>query len=263
MSFWSWLKARVTPPARASVPPPPPGAQLVAIVNRSNLVSDSSIKTYTDALQIQVTRDFLPAWGNGKSYALVAVGRNNPPPAGSWQVVILDTPDMAGVLGYHEQTDDGQPLGKVFAGADIQYGCSVSVTLSHEVLEMLADPNAQLVAPGPQGWSYAREVGDPCEDDAYAYMINGVLLSDFVYPAYFQTGSAGPYDHRGYIKKPFQLLSGGYQSYFNGQEWTQQRADRVVAWVPSRREFKNIDGSRHWRRKLGVCSWQRSNCKKS
>lgn len=258
MSFWSWLKARITPPTRASVPPPPPGAQVVAIVNRSTLVSDSSVQKYTDALQIQVTRDFAPMWGNGKSFALVAVPRSGIVPAGAWQVVILDKPDMAGVLGYHEMTADGQPLGKVFAAADIQYGCSVSVTLSHEVLEMLADPNAQLMVSGPQGWSYAKEVGDPCEDDAYGYMINGVLLSDFVYPAYFQQGSAGPYDHRGYIKKPFQLLSGGYQSYFNGHDWVQQRAERVVAWVNSRREFHNVEGSRHWRRKLGLSAWKRS-----
>ena len=53
---------------------------------------------------------------------------------------MTDNPDQAGALGYHEITSQGTPLGKVFAKLDLQSGASWTVTLSHELLEMLADP---------------------------------------------------------------------------------------------------------------------------
>ena len=33
---------------------------------------------------------------------------------------------------------------------------------------------------------YAYEVCDPCEDDSLGYHIDNILLSDFVYPAWFE-----------------------------------------------------------------------------
>ena len=56
------------------------------------------------------------------------------------QIIITDNPDQAGALGYHELTSAGAPLGKVFAKLDLDSGTSWTVTLSHELLEMLADP---------------------------------------------------------------------------------------------------------------------------
>jgi hypothetical protein len=66
------------------------------------------------------------------------------PPAGTWWLSILDDSDQANALGYHDLTTDGLPIGKVFAGTDLKVGASWSVTASHELLEMLADPNINL-----------------------------------------------------------------------------------------------------------------------
>lgn len=56
------------------------------------------------------------------------------------------------------------PLGKVFAGTDLKYGYTWSVTASHELLEMLADPNINLTVllqnSETAGTLYAYEVCD-------------------------------------------------------------------------------------------------------
>ena len=66
------------------------------------------------------------------------------PAAGTWWLSILDNTDRAGVLGHHDLTPDGLPVGKSFAGTDKHYGHSWTVTASHELLEMLADPDINL-----------------------------------------------------------------------------------------------------------------------
>ncbi|UIF89492.1 hypothetical protein KAF44_29135 (plasmid) [Cupriavidus necator] len=38
---------------------------------------------------------------------------------GTWWLVILDDSDQANAYGYHDVTNDGLPLGKVFAKADM------------------------------------------------------------------------------------------------------------------------------------------------
>ena len=49
-----------------------------------------------------------------------------------------------------------------------------------------------------------------CETNAQGYRINSILMSDFVYPSWFKATGTKPYDYRGLITAPFQVLSGGY-----------------------------------------------------
>ena len=107
-------------------------------------------------------------------------------------------------------------MGKAFAGSDSQYGYQWSVTLSHELLEMLADPDGVLAVPGPADASpfrlYSRRVCDPCASPSHGYSRGGRLVSDFVYPAWFdgrRLGSEGMLDHRAHVSEPFQVLPGG------------------------------------------------------
>ncbi|MDT7604641.1 MAG: hypothetical protein QOF61_2638, partial [Acidobacteriota bacterium] len=66
----------------------------------------------------------------------------------------------------------------------------------------------------------------PSEDESFAYVINGVLVSDFYTPKYFST-VANPFDrysHSGAIKKPRQVLKGGYLSWHDpvSDHWFQE-----------------------------------------
>ncbi len=114
----------------------------ISIINASTVLTDTEIRPVVNALQQQVTNDFRPAWGIDAELTFVPTGST--PPIGTWWLTILDDSDQAGALGYHDLTPDGLPLGKVFAATDLKYGNSWTVTASHELLEMLADPNINL-----------------------------------------------------------------------------------------------------------------------
>jgi hypothetical protein len=177
---------------------------------------------------------------------------------------VLDNSDQAGALGYHDVTDQGLPLGKVFAGTDLQSGNQWTVTASHELLEMLADPEINLtvfVQPSQQGGTlYAYEVCDACEADELGYDIDGTMVSDFVYPAWFepsrQPGSA-QFDYASQIQAPLQVLPGGYIGVFDvtsGTGWHQITAQGSARTYSMRPRV----GSRRERRRTPRDEWLRS-----
>jgi len=223
----------------------------IAVLNPSTVVPDADVKAALPAFQSQVSDDFAPAWGIDASLRFVASGSK--PAAGEWWLSILDDSDQAGALGYHDLTKEGLPLGKVFAKTDLTFGENWTVTFSHELLEMLADPNINLtVFDESQGGGrlYAYEVCDPCEADQFGYKKNGVVLSDFVYPSWFEgfrAAGSTQFDYQKEITKPFQLLKGGYIGIYDvksGSGWTQLTAEKVNFRarppVGSRRERRTI-----------------------
>src|SRR5271154_5703301 len=114
----------------------------ISVINASTVLNDNDIRPVIEALQQQVSDDFFPAWGVDAKLTFIPTA--SAPPGDTWWLTILDDSDQAGALGYHDLTPDGLPLGKVFAATDLKYGNSWSVTASHELLEMLADPNINL-----------------------------------------------------------------------------------------------------------------------
>src|SRR5436305_9085324 len=143
----------------------------IALMNASKTLNDTEVSNALKALQTQVSRDFAPVWGVDANLTFYGQGQNVR--SGSWWLVALDDSDQAGALGYHDLTTEGLPLGKVFAGTDKKLGYIWSVTASHELLEMLGDPDINLtvfVQPsGDRGRLYAYEVCDACEADGFGY----------------------------------------------------------------------------------------------
>jgi len=160
----------------------------ISVINASTVLTDNEVSPVVNALQQQVTNDFLPAWGVDAELTFIPTGST--PPAGTWWLTILDDSDQAGALGYHDLTPDGLPIGKVFAGTDLKYGTQWTVTASHELLEMLADPNINLTVfvqnEQNTGVLYAYEVCDACETDNLGYKVDNILVSDFVFPSWFE-----------------------------------------------------------------------------
>jgi hypothetical protein len=225
---------------------------VIAITNISTVVTEAQLKVAIAALQKQVTNDFKGFWDLDASLTLL--DKSAALPNGLWQIVVCDDPDQAGALGYHELSENGDPLGKVFARLDLQAGSSWTVTLSHELLEMLADPDINLCAEGADGRLYALEVCDPVEADNLGYEIDGVLVSDFVTPSWFQPSrKMSCYDFKHFVSSPGRLCTGGYISVRgdNGT-WTQ---------INARGEFTSMFpvGSRRWRRNaMRHASWRMS-----
>lgn len=192
----------------------------VALVPDSPSITLAKVSPVAAAIQKQVTRDFGPIW---QVHATVdAFDKLEAVPVDYWPIIIRDDIKEPGAAGYH--TDNhGQPFSLVQADPGWE------LTASHEALEMLADPFGNRTTAGPpppkapapvSGFSrvsYLVEVCDPCEADQFSYEVNGVQLSDFITPHYYDpNGSTGVlYSCRGSIKAPHTVLEGGYVSFGN------------------------------------------------
>jgi hypothetical protein len=225
----------------------------ISVINESTVLADTDVEPVVAALQKQVTDDFCPVWASNAD--LKVLPKSTQPPSGSWWLVLLDDTDQANALGYHDLTSEGLPIGKVFAGSDLKAGTSWTVTASHELLEVLADPNVNLTVfvqnTNTAGMLYAYEVCDACEDDNLGYKIDNVQVSDFVYPAWFESfrpEDSTQFDRTSKIHNPFELMPGGYIGVFNvaaGGGWTQKTDQRPTTLlhrgaVGTRRERRTI-----------------------
>lgn len=200
--------------------------QDVYLRNTSTVMTDAQLRNALPALQAQVSLDFAPVWNIDAH--LVFIGKQDEP-ADAPVITVSDDATMAGALGYHDvchQDGHGAPCGFVFAKTTIDDGEDPMVTLDHELLEMLADPyTTTMVKVGRR--FYIQEVCDAPESGAYAYTRPGadgtaIALSDFVTPVWFRPGHVGPYDFRGFITRPLQLLPGGYISWVGADgQWHQ------------------------------------------
>lgn len=240
----------------------------IAILNESTVLADDQVASIASALQTQVSRDFAPAWGIDAQLTFVPKGQ--PSPAGVWPLAVLDDSDQAGALGYHEVQSD-LPYGLAFARSDIEDGLQPSVTISHELLEMLVDPwifsvvlleKAGGTVFGNGAVMLAEEVCDAVEADNYGYAIDGVLVSDFVTPAWF--GSPGTkFDFCGRCNRAYQLLPGGYIGvrHFRASAWGEVTAQARPATAADFEPWKIMlaDGSPMPAEKIAVGSrkWRR------
>jgi len=194
----------------------------LALVSESNRINVSELTIVAAALQKQATRDFGPIWGVAANVS--AFAKLEDVPTDYWPVIIQDDINSSGAAGVH-QDKNGQPF------ALVQFSNEWPLTASHESLEMLADPFGHRLVAGrfpkaAQGRvNFLVEVCDPCEDRPLAYTVNGVTVSDFCTPHFFDpiTAPGVRYSFTGAVSKPRTILEGGYLSWVVPQtnEWFQ------------------------------------------
>jgi hypothetical protein len=189
------------------------------------------------AMQAYVDQHVVPIWNTPAKLT-----RSDDFVAGAWAMVFLDDADQPGALAYHDLTPDGWPLAKVFVKTTLANGDMVSVSASHELVEMLVDPAINMLTTGPDPKTiYAYESADPVEQ--LNFDVNGIAMSDFVHPAYFEVfrpAGAGPFDHLDKVEKPFQILSGGYQIIFKNGKWSQ-----IFGSAAKKKRFAKEDRREH------------------
>jgi hypothetical protein len=173
----------------------------ISVYNQAKTALPVPLSQLVPALQAYVDQYLGPVWN-----VACVLTETQGPVLGTWGIVFLDTADVQGALAYHE--DDGLPLSKVFVETTLQAGESVSVSASHELAEMLVDPNCNAFVMDPAGVLYCLEAADPVEETTFD--VNGIAMSDFVYPAWFGEPGAAQFDHVGVLDKPFELAKGGY-----------------------------------------------------
>ena len=208
----------------------------VAIVSIAPEVPTRDLLLVAAAVQKQVTRDFTPLWGIA---ATVDAFEDLASVPSDYRPVILfgDLSELPGQLAPRIGERQAQAVVDVLESDDISgihlaaitrqpfSLASVSgawtVTVSHETLEMLADPygNRLVAAVHPlnraKRVNYLLEVCDPCL--ATYYTVNGLPVSDFYTPRYFDPVGIESvrYSFTGAIGEPLQILPGGYLSWID------------------------------------------------
>jgi len=207
----------------------------VGLVDKTKAIDPELMQAVAAALTIQVTRD-LPQFWNVQATVTYEPNASKIP-AGVWPIFLVKTlPPGEG--GFHLDQHN-QPYAKVIAspGSD-----EWTIDASHETLEMLVDPNGNRLQPstsiqiengkivdGTGQFGYLVEACDPCEADNYAYPIQGVAVSDFLTPHFYDpvVTPGTRYSFTGAIKAPRQILPGGYISWVNQQSNEMQQ----LLWV--------------------------------
>jgi hypothetical protein len=210
----------------------------VALVDETGVFDQEELAEVAGALNEQVQADFRPIWGGPGA----TVGAYRKAPPNTWRIILQEKLDVQGALGYH--TDENNvPVSYVdVIGRNGEIDPGWTVTASHELLEMLADPwgsrmhaarlpqmvtEADLGLPKPKAHqvtrvSYLLEVADPPE--AASYEVGGVAVSDFITPDWYRTNPkvSEAYSHQGTCIQPREVAPGGYVSFMLAdRDWWQ------------------------------------------
>jgi hypothetical protein len=191
------------------------------------------------AVQKQVTRDFTPLWGIP---ATVDAFEDLASVPSDYRPVVLfgDVGELSSRLEYALGAQPAETLIKALESDEVagihltaitrqpfslaSVEGAWTVTVSHETLEMLADPygNRLIAAAHPldpaRRVCYLLEVCDPCLSTYYP--VNGLPVSDFYTPWYFdpvRTASVR-YSFTGALSYPLEILEGGYLSWVDPRD---------------------------------------------
>lgn len=205
----------------------------ISIVNHTNgKLSDEKVQEGIRAVNRQIAYDFKPQWHYDAELRLEgSVGdkpdeEELPELRGDAIIYLWSEVDVDDALGFHESNAAGVPFGFVFTELVKELGEPWTVTLSHEALELIGDPEVNLLVAGPHPADPKKEVFhwyemcDAVQDEQY--QVDGVWVSNFLLPLYFtasaETGGRNDFLGRRYKKKTLQSFGinpGGYIGFYN------------------------------------------------
>jgi len=212
--------------------------QIIAVLNLSKRLHPNEVAAMVDACSRQQAEDVCPAWGVPYRPINVYDDVSKLPPLTTDIIPIIDEPGDPGVLGFHSMGI--APFGRVFVNPILDNGgcvlfdpgdpsrMSVASVLSHEAaIELPIDPGCDRFALDEQGNEWDLEAADMVQRTQYVRLARmpwgdvEVAVSDFVLPAFFKAGSAGPWNFLNVngvsaLPGPFTIAPGGY-AMVNGQ----------------------------------------------
>jgi hypothetical protein len=207
-------------------------AQVVMIEDKTSpgVLRPSELKQLVEALQHQAGEFNESPWVEHGYCKPIEVKEliSGAPPAGAYNLILLDDTSVKGALGFHEDENGTNiPVSYCTVKEAREDDVAPSEVASHELLEMVVDPHVEseneVRTVEHNENIYIVEIADPLE--GYGYKApNGADLANWVNPKYFdlpQTRLA--LIHRAApITSSFELPDTGYISIKKpGQEWTQ------------------------------------------
>lgn len=226
---------------------------LVAIVSDAksapltSQVSPEWLARAAAACWTQLLRDVIPVWG-AEVAGVRATTRNLIRPGESVFAILDELPDAPGAIAYHDVVGGAVPV-EFLALSTCRTLDDVSTAISHELCEVVGDPDCNRWDDDGIGHEWAHELCDAVESNLYPIdMGDGaapVMVSDFLLPAFFASLSPGPYCYTqanqlpgSYPIAPFKTAGGGYQITRNaGTIESQVQGDMRLA--------RRVKG-RHW-----------------
>lgn len=242
---------------------------IISVFNLSRgAITDLGMQKVIRAINTQIECDFEPYWSFGATLRLEGHTSHRKKTRQTYEPLDMRGDGVLYVIdkfnedlsGEHYKDFRGVPAGVVYL--DISQGLQEdwTVTLSHEALEMIADPQTNLVVQGPHPVEREREVFhwfEMCDAvQAQSYEIDGIGVSDFVLPLYF-TPNGEPGSRNNFMgavprgKKltkltSFNVAHGGYIGFFDpklGENDDFEHAGDALA-----QHRKQVKGSRTGRR---------------
>ena len=232
----------------------------IYVKNQSTINNDGEVQRAIEAINLQLGRDFASSWDLS---ARLIQWRSKPGDpegiVGDATIFLIDSaPDER---TYHAATASHKPFG--FVLTTLREGVrdlvdapwlEWSVLLSHEAIEMVANPLLDLLIRGPHPVSsqqrtvfYCREVCDPVARDTYTVL--EVPVADFVLPCYYDIvahSEAGPYAHKSIGLAAFGSRPGGWVDFWDPKEddWVRfpgEAEDATFAPIANRvRDLKGL-----------------------
>ncbi|KVK82319.1 hypothetical protein [Burkholderia sp. MSMB1498] len=195
----------------------------IGLVDTTNAIDPALVEAAAAALNVQVIRDLPPFWN--VQATVRHLPSQNQIPAGIWPVLLV--PVLPEGEGEFHLDQHNQPYAKVAAtrGND-----GWTIAASHETIEMLIDPAGNRlqsstsieivggkIQDGSAQFEYLVEGCDPVEAEKYSYSIQGIAVSDFITPHFYDpvVTSGTRYSFTGALTKPREILPGGYISWID------------------------------------------------
>jgi hypothetical protein len=208
---------------------------IISVINHTRDIADEEVHAALRSINRQIEFDFKPYWS--KAATLRLEGRSGKrvnretlsDMRGDAVLYLWDEVDVDDALGYHEKNHRGIPFSFVFSKLAADMGESWSTTLSHEAIELIGDPEVNLLVQGPHPETgkdvfHWYELCDAVQ--AESYKIDEVDVSNFVLPLYFTSTEerAGRNDflgrrgRDGKTLESFKVKEGGYIGFFNPEK---------------------------------------------
>lgn len=197
----------------------------ILLVNESKRIKTDEARAATRAMAKQLKDDYGPAWKVKASIKLLPKNGIIEKESADGIIFIRDAaPKGSDYAGYHDRDRRGNPLGYVFSELSNEIDEDWTVTLSHEVLELLGNRHVNYYALGKHPARgedrmvlHWLELCDAVQDFSYVSGDDGVRVSDFVYPLYFtpENETGGKNHHMKGELKSFSAAKGGYIGFWD------------------------------------------------
>ena len=169
-----------------------------AVINFASALSDDEVRAAIHGVNRQITENFAPIWGYARDLIFFAPAFDPADPDTLAQedvpadsvIYLVNEASVPGALGFHDLNLRDVPFGFVFVLDPKDW----TTTLSHECLELILDPTATALIPGPDPRNAAKTVlhaYEACDAvERLSYSIGDIQVSDFVTPSYFTPDEA-------------------------------------------------------------------------